>query len=168
MFSILLAFSAASVAQQMAPAKQGMQQCQMPNAAAKTCFSLSRVRQTSPSTYAFDSEILVDEAGTITATIHSTVFVRGGAICEVMKRSDLDQATIASEGNRQGRAQSAEYRARLEADYAPVFGHTICTQIVADEDGSLTVIGTLDGRRIPAGDYPMLWVKPEDGWKVAP
>ena len=168
MFSMVLALTDASVSQQLNPAERGMLQCQMPDIASKTCFSLSRVRRTSPSTYAFDTEILIDAAGTITASIHSKVFVRGATICEVMNRTDVSGATFASEGSRLSPAQAADYRARLLASYAPVLGHTICTQILPGEDGVDTVIGSIDGRRIPSTDYAMKWVDPGDGWKVGP
>ena len=168
MFSILLGFSAASVAQQMAPARQGMQQCQSPNVETKTCFSLTRVSQATPSTYRFDTEMLFDEVGPVIASERSLVTVRGSEVCQVMKADEGAGASFTSNGQPLSASDAAVYRARLRSNFAGLAGRRVCTRIVAEEDGSLTVAATLDGRRIPAGDYPMLWVKPEDGWKVGP
>jgi hypothetical protein len=168
MLNIALALAAASVTEQMAPAKRGMLQCQMPNLESKTCFSLSKIRQTSPSTYQFETEILVDVAGVVTASMRSKVFTRGSEICQVMKPADATSATFASEGRPLSTEEAAEYRAKLRADFAAFAGHTICTRIVPGDEGVDTVVGTFDGRRSPAGDYAMKWVSPSDGWKVAP
>jgi hypothetical protein len=168
MFSFAIALATASVAEQMAPAKQGFLQCQMPDTSSKTCFSLSAVRQTGPSTYSFKSDILIDAAGPVIASMQSIVFVRGVEICQVMKLGELAGASITFDGHPLSGAEAQVYRARLRADFAPVAGHQICTRILPGEQGALTVIGTLDGRRIPAGDYQMKWVTADDGWKVAP
>jgi hypothetical protein len=165
-FSLLLA--AASVAEQLAPAQQGMLQCQMPNLDSKSCFSLSTVRQTGPSTYSFKTEILVDAAGPVIASIRSIVSVRGAEVCQIMKANETAGATFTFDGRPLSGAEAAEYREGLRTDFAGLAGHMVCTQIVADDQGLLTVIGTLDGKRIPAGDYELKWVRPEDGWKVAP
>jgi len=168
MISFAFALAAASVAEQLAPAKNGMLQCQMPNLESKTCFSLSKVRQSGPSTYAFDTEVLVDAAGPVTASMHSTVFVRGSEICEKMTGRDTAGATFASEGHPLSAAEAADYRTRLRGDFAGLVGHTVCTRNVPGDGGFETVVGTIDGRRVPEADYAMKWVALGEGWKVAP
>jgi hypothetical protein len=168
MLILLSALAATSVSQQLAPAKHGLLECQMPNLESKTCLTLSKVTQLSASTYAFDTELLMDAAGMITARIHSQVFVRGSEICERMSGKDAADASFASEGQPLSGSQAAQYRAKLRAQFAPIAGHTICTQNVPADDGLETVIGTIDGKRVPEGDYGMKWVDPRDGWKVGP
>jgi len=145
-----------------------MLQCQMPNLESKTCYSLTTVRQTGPSTYSLKTDILVDAAGPVIASIQSIVSVRGSEICQVMKPNELAGAEFTFDGRPFSGAEAADYRARLRGDFAGLAGHRVCTQIVPGEQGVVTVIGTLDGKRIPAGDYEMKWVTAEDGWKVAP
>ena len=144
-----------------------MLQCQLPNPEARTCFSLSKIARASPSTYRFTTELLLDAAGPVTATMESIDSVQGTYICETMSAREAARAQIKSDGHPLSATDAARYRATLRAMIAPVSGHRICTQIVTSEDGSLAVIGTLDGKRIPAGDYEMKWVKPSDGWTVA-
>jgi len=168
MLSVLLSLAAASVAQQLAPAKRGLLECQMPNLETKTCLSLSKVSQSSASTYSFETEMLVDQAGMITARMHTQVSVRGTQICEKMSVSDTARATFASEGRPLSGAQAADYRAKLRAEFAPVVGHIICTRNVTADDDMETVEAWIDGKRVPGGDYAMIWVDPADGWKVGP
>lgn len=168
MIALSFLLVAASVAEQMAPAKQGMLQCQMPNLESKTCFSLTTVRQTGPSTYSLKTDMLVDAAGPVIASIRSIVSVRGSEICQVMNPNELAGAEFTFDGRPLAGAEAADYGARLRGDFAGLAGHRVCTQIVPGEQGVVTVIGTLDGKRIPVGDYEMKWVTPGDGWKVAP
>lgn len=144
-----------------------MLQCQLPNTEARTCFSLSKITRSTPSTYRFTIELLLDAAGPVTATMESIDSVQGTYICETMSTAEAARAQFKSDGQPLSAIDAARYRATLRAMIAPVSGHRICTQVVPSEDGSLAVIGTLDGKRIPAGDYEMKWVKPSDGWRVA-
>ena len=168
MFTVLLSLAAASVAHQLAPATRGLAQCQMPSPETKTCFSLSKIRKTGPASYVYDTELLVDAAGGVTATFHSPVSVRGSEVCQAINGRDIAGATFASQGQRLSAADAAAYRAQLRANFAGMMGHTICTRVVRGSGGTQTVIGWLDGARIPAGDYEMMWVSRASGWRVAP
>lgn len=116
----------------------------------------------------FETQMLVDAQSSVTASMNNRVFVRGDEICEVMNPDDAADATIAIAGRPLPAVQAAKYRAKLRRNFAAFVGHTICTRIVANEQGLETVIGTIDGKRFPAADYPMKWVAPGEGWKVAP
>ncbi|HEX8839539.1 MAG TPA: hypothetical protein VF750_03605 [Sphingomicrobium sp.] len=168
MLSIALALAAASVAQQLAPASRGLVQCQMPSPETKACFSLSKIRKTGPASYVYDTELLVDPAGAVTATFHSPVSVRGSEVCQAINGRDIAGATFASQGQRLSGADAAAYRAQLRSNFAGMLGHTICTRVVKGGGGGHTVIGWIDGARIPAGDYEMMWVSRAAGWRVAP
>ena len=168
MLSIVAAITVATVAEQLSPAKEGMVECQIPNLQAKTCVSLSEVRQLGPSTYSFDTEILVDTAGPVTAMMHSEVFVKGSEVCQTMTGEEPAGATFLSGGHQLSASETAPYLTKLSASFAPLAGHTICTQNDSSADGVVTVIGTIDGNRVPPADYPMKWVKRSDGWRVAP
>lgn len=168
MISLALALAAASVAEQMAPAKQGLLQCQLPNDIMKTCFSLSKVVSAGPSSYVMDSEMLVDPENSVTASLRSTVSVRGSEICDVVRPAEAAAAKFAAEGRPLPAADAAKYRAKLKLMLNALAGRTICTRIVANDEGWLTVEGKIDGKRVPEVDYDLMWVKREDGWKVAP
>ena len=165
MLSFAIALAATSVAEQMAPAAQGMLQCQMPDVLFKTCLSLSKVRPTGPGVYTFESEIAV--APDVSAQLTSATFVRGSDVCDVIDMRDIATAKFTNEGHALPAAKAAAYRAGLSRKYAPLKGKTICTHIEHGDEGTETVVGTLNGKRVPFADYAMKWVGPDEGWKVA-
>lgn len=166
MLSIALALAAASVAEQMAPAKQGLLQCQLPDVLFKTCFSLSTVHEVGPSTYMFEIELAMDAQ--VTARMKNQAFVRGSNVCDVINVDDARGATFTSGGRPVSAAKAAAYRSKLRGSFAVFSGKTVCTHIVPGEQGVEMVAAIIDGKRLPAADYPMKWVAPKDGWKVAP
>lgn len=167
MLSLALVF-AASVAEQMAPAKQGMLQCQSPISSMKTCDSLSKVSQVGPDRYRFESEIMLDADGPVLATERNTTTVHGTKVCEPVRLAEINNWTFKVAGAPAGPAQVARFRAVLKQRLAPLSGQTLCTAIVPDEEGMYTVQAFMGGRRVEALDYSMKWVSPNDGWKVAP
>jgi hypothetical protein len=98
MLSIALLLAGASVAEQMAPAKQGMVQCQMPDVLFKTCFSLSKVYQTGPSAWVFDTQMVVDLQSPVIASAEDTVFVRGTEVCKAFNAIDVSKFIFSLEG----------------------------------------------------------------------
>jgi len=167
MFSILLALAGASVAEQMAPARQGMLQCQMPDLVFKTCLSLSKVSQAGPSAYRFETRMLIDPNGPVVATIYTMVAVRGPEVCDTVEPSDLDTATVTMAGKPLPPASAAQHLATFRRLFETLQGE-ICTQIVPGEQGMEKVLSQINGKRVPAVDYDMKWVDPEDGWIIAP
>jgi len=168
MLGIAFVMAAASVAEQMAPAKQGMLQCQMPDVFFKTCFSLSKVYQTGPSTWVFDTQIVVDPQSPVIASIKETASVRGSEICKAANAIDVSKFTFSLEGRPIPAGESAKYRAKLRKYYEAFAKKMICTQVVPSEQDMEMVQVTVNGKRFPAGDYAMKWVSLKDGWKVAP
>ena len=167
MISIIFALAAAPVAEQMAPAKRGMLQCQMPDALFKTCASLSKVVEAGRSTYRIETRMLLDPSGPVVATMNSTVTVQGTEICERMKLADLSAATLTSAGKPLPPASAARYLGVMRRGFAALEGKQVCTEIVADDQGTTKVLGRIAGKRMPALDYDMIWVDPKDGWTVA-
>jgi hypothetical protein len=152
----------------MAPAKQGMLQCQMPDVLFKTCFSLSKVYQTGPSTWTIETQMVVDQQSPAIASLKDTVFVRGTEVCKAANAIDVAKFTFSLEGRPIPSAEAAKYRSKLRQFYAAFGGKMICTQVVPSEQGMEMVEATIDGKRFPLGDYAMKWVSPKDGWTVAP
>jgi hypothetical protein len=166
MISFALALAAASVAEQMAPARQGMLQCQLPDTLFKTCASLSKVVQSGPATYRIETKMLVDPNGPVVVTINSAVHVSGHEICDKNDPADLSAATWTSAGKPLASAGAARYLALIRRSLAAVQGKEVCTRIESEESG-VKVLGRIGGKRVPALDYDMMWVDPKDGWTVA-
>lgn len=168
MLSIAFAFLATSVAEQMAPAKKGLLQCQSPIGSTKTCDSISRVTQVSSGSYRFENEILIDADGPVILLERAIATVQGNKLCETVRLAEIDKFAIFINGKPATSAERARYRANIKEKFAPIAGRTICTSVVPDEDGLQTVEASISGQRLPILDYTMKWVGPNDGWKVAP
>jgi hypothetical protein len=167
MLSLAFIIAAASVSEQMAPARQGLLQCQMPDDLFKTCASLSKVVPLDAATYRIETDMLVDPNGPVVATVKSKVFVEGDEICDRMDPADLAAATVTAAGKSVSAASAARYRAVMRRSFASLERKKVCTRIVADEQGVTKVQGRIAGKRMPQLDYDMRWVKPGDGWTVA-
>jgi len=164
-FAVLLA--AASVAEQMAPAQKGMLQCQMPDMLFKTCASLTKVVVSGPEAYRLETSLLVNPVGPVVATVSSNLTVQGNAICDKNDPADIDAATVAIGGKPAPAAAAARHIATLKRTLATFSRKTVCTEVTIGEAGTLKVQGSVNGTRIPALDYDMIWVAPADGWTVA-
>lgn len=167
MISIAFALAAASVAEQMTPAKQGMLQCQLPDELFKTCLSLGKVYQTGPATWVYETEMAIND---VVVSMSTEVFVRGSQLCDVIDLNDLDHATYKTQGRPASPSQVAEVKSTFRRMMGFFKGKTVCTSIVAGAEGLGTDImqATIGGKRIPEADYAVRWVSPNDGWKVAP
>lgn len=168
MFEFALLLAAASVSEQMAPARDGLEQCQMPDAVSKVCYSLSKIVQDGPSAYTFKTETVIDPAMSIIGKLDERTFVDGTQLCEVMKADGGDTMAFSHEGRPLAPADAARYRAPLHQSYAALAGHKMCTEVVPNDESTVRVIATVDGKRVPTLDYLMKWVSRADGWRVAP
>ena len=167
MISLAFLLAASTVADQMAPARQGMLQCQMPDMLFKTCASLTKVATAGADSYGLETSLLVNPQGPVVAVIHSTVRVEGEEICDKNDPADVAAATIMLDGKPLPAAGAAPHIAKLKRTLATFSNKLVCTRIVDGEGGTLKVQGRVQGVRIPALDYDMIWVDPKDGWTVA-
>jgi len=167
MISFAIALAAASVAEQMAPAQKGMLQCQMPDMLFKTCASLTKVVASGPEAYRIETSLLVNPVGPVVATVASSLTVQGNEICDKNDPADIDAATVAIGGKPAPAVAAARHIATLRRNLATFSRKTVCTEVVTGEGGTMKVQGRVNGIRIPALDYDMVWVNPADGWTVA-
>jgi hypothetical protein len=151
----------------MAPAKQGLLQCQQPDELSRTCLSLSKVYQTGPSTWIYEMNTAING---IVLSMKTETFERGAELCDVIDLNDLTAATYTEYGRPASASQVAEVKAIFRDQMRPFSGKTVCTRIVPGHEASGTDVmqATVNAKRFPAGDYAVKWVSPRDGWRVAP
>lgn len=151
----------------LAPARQGQVQCFVPNAAAKTCQSIG--------SYAFNangvidnvSETLIMPQPVVVMRASSPVVVRNNAICGPLTEADIARATFTIDGRPATEQETANIRAGLTQQLAPMFNVDMCVSVTA-VDGGYRADSTVGGAARPDLAQPMLWVRPEDGYRVAP
>lgn len=156
---------AAAPADPLAPARDGQMQCYRPDTVNRTCGQLV--------SYAFDGhggivekqEMLLVAKPLLVMRSQSSVALRDGAVCGLMAKSDIDTATITLDGNPAPDDLVAKVRAQLlETDGADL-GKEGCTSFPADGDHFAARVA-IAGVDRPELTVPVIWVKPDDGYKL--
>lgn len=157
---LLLALVAADpVTDPIGPALKGQQQCYTPDTARRTCRALAGYTVEPDGRILNQAEVLLAEEPPIIMHSVTEVTVRDGAICG--RREGVETATFTL-GGRQLDEETSDNIRRLVA--AGDEGET-CTRYVRRE-GSLWADPMVGG--VPAASHEVLWVSPDDGYKVGP
>lgn len=147
-------------------ARKGNLQCYTPDTARKTCSSLAG--------YTFENgkilnqaEVLVSSAPPIVMKTVSPIEIRGDAVCGPLRRGDIESAEILVQGQVVNGADAASIKAQLESGLAARLEKEICTSY--RKQGSVLVTGvTIAGVGQPEIKETVIWVKPSEGYRVAP
>jgi hypothetical protein len=168
----LLAFAATAAAyaedlpQPIAEAGDGKLQCYSPNTAKKTCASLDGYRIDDDGMIVNTSTVLISPNPALTMQTRSIVTIKNSQVCGLLKREDLDQATFAANGKELNAKQADQIRQQIAQDAKNALGHEICTAYVPKGKGLIAKESDDGG---PAkGQEPVIWVSPDEGYRVAP
>lgn len=162
-FALLLA--TAQQEDPIAPALQGQLQCYSPDTARKTCQSLAGYAPDGKGGFLNTAEVLVATDPVTTMRTASPVTVRDGAICGYIRAEDLDNATIRQRDRALSAGAARPLINAVKTSLAAVFGREICTRYIREGD-KLIARGTLAGSPDGLPDQPVLWVSPEEGYRV--
>ncbi len=169
--SLLLLATAGNVTQKYAdplkPAGSGMLQCTTPDTVHKTCKSIAAYKLMPDGGYKNTGIVMLSPRGPVTMRIVSLLTIIDNADCGTLRTEDIKAANIFVAGKKVSAKQAAPILAKVEIAMASLIGHQICERIEETESGSVTK-GFVDGVYHPEADEPMIWVKPEDGYRVAP
>jgi hypothetical protein len=157
----------AAKADPLANARAGMIQCYQPDTARKVCGALSAYIFEHNGTITNKGEVLLAPQPVLIMRTSSPVTVRGDAVCGPMRREDLDAAQIFVNGAPLAADKAAEVRNQVASSYQAMMGKEVCTTFVPTGD-RLSARVTIDG--VPNGQFTqeVIWVKPEEGFQVAP
>lgn len=161
-----LALSAAN-ADPLAPARTGGLQCYHPDTARKTCMALASYAFESDGTITNKAVVLIAPQQNVTMTTRSLVVIKAEAVCGPMRQEDILAAEIAVNGTILPDAQATGVRAQLVQAVSNQLGKEVCTTYVPSGD-KLAAQVTVDGSPNPIYTQEVIWVKPEDGYQVAP
>jgi hypothetical protein len=151
----------------LAPARQGQVQCFVPNAAAKTCQSTGSYVFNANGVIDNVSEILIMPQPVVVMRASSPVTVRNNAICGPLTADDIARATFTIDGRPATDQETANIRTGLTQQLTPMFNVEMCVSVTA-ADGGYRADSTVGGTARPDLAQPMLWVRPEEGYRVAP
>jgi len=159
--------NAQSLPAPIAPAAVGQLQCYVPDAARKTCTSLSGYKLEANGTIANTALVLISKNPPITMETVSPVVIKAGQGCGTVRPEDLDQAKFVVAGQALDARQSQSMREQMKLGYKPLFGHEICTAYAPEGTGFLAH-ATLDGKPMAGADQRVVWISPNEGYRVAP
>jgi hypothetical protein len=111
--------------------------------------------------------VLISKNPIITMEAVSPVEVKAGKVCGRIREQDIDAAKFATGDHVLDAKQTEPLRQQLKLAYKNIFDHEICTAYVPD-DGTLLAKATMDAGRMPVAEQRVIWVSPNEGYKVGP
>jgi hypothetical protein len=148
----------------ISPAASGQQQCYQPDRARKTCQSLAGYRSDGKGGFLNDAEVLLSSRTGLVMRSTTPVTIRDGAVCGRITREAHDAAVFTQNG--QPLSPDAADRIRIALAGTGLFGREICTRYPARGD-HLVAVGTLDGKPGVLPESDVIWVRPDEGYRVA-
>ena len=165
--TMLAAAAAPAPANPIQPALSGQLECHVPNDQAKTCQSLAGYTRIAGNRYSNRAQVLLAPQGPVTLEVTSEVEVKDGAICGPLRLEDLNAGHVIVAGRTLSDAEAAPVKTQLAQAMGPMIGKQICSKLEPSGNG-FTVKSSIDRTYRSDLDRPMHWVKPDEGYKVAP
>jgi len=149
----------------LAAAKAGKLQCSNPNLEKKTCMALSSFKLNADGTFQSTTTLVISPQPLLTMEVKSTGSVKDGAVCGPIRTEDFEAATFQMDGKPADPAMANAIRPQVVASIAPMAGKLGCTREIPDGATAKAEV-TLDGVARPEMTQRVLWVKPDDGYKL--
>ena len=165
LFLLLAAAAPQAAADPLAPAKAGKLQCANPNIEKKTCLGLTRYTANPDGSFVSTTTVMVAPQPVITMEVKSAGTVKDNTLCAPIRSSDFEAASIQMDGKPADPAIAGAIRAQVVASIAPMAGKMGCTRETPDGATAKAEV-TLDGVLRPELTQRVLWVKPEDGYRL--
>lgn len=165
----VLATAALADPNPLAPARDGQVQCYTPDVERKTCRAIGSYRFEPDGRIINDAENMLSAEPLIILRARSEVYIRDNAECS----SDVFDESHIQEIEVDGAVLEGEELASVRSLIADGMRESIgpgeyCSTYHPKPDGSLRALVTVDGVPQPEAEDTVLWVRPEDGWRVAP
>jgi hypothetical protein len=159
---------AAMGADPLAQARNGQLQCFEPDPARHTCKSLAGYVFAPDGAITNQAQVLVSLQGPIVMLTSTPVVVRDGKVCGPVRTEDIDQSRLMFAGRPLDGPQAVQVKAKLKARMGEMIGTEVCTRFTPDASGWVTQV-TVNGELAPPqASMRGIWVRPDDGWTVAP
>lgn len=151
----------------LAQAKSGKMVCVNPDAATKTCSSISSYSVSADGSVIETTEVLLAPDQPLTLTMSIRTKVDGGLICGVMTLEDLKHGVVRMNDDAIPSDRNADFLQRLEASMGSLTGREVCDALRIEDNG-LVKYGQVERIDLKLPGKPVIWVSSGDGFKVAP
>jgi len=151
----------------LARASSGEVQCYQPDEKRRTCRSIAAYRRLNDGRYANTATVLLASAGPVVLETITPVTVRAGAVCGSIRAEDISAGKLRISNRLLTDDEAAPILARVAQSMAPMINKEICTAYVQSGNG-ITAKATIGGEYRADTDQKVAWIKPDDGYTVAP
>ncbi|MDQ0248625.1 hypothetical protein J2W22_000672 [Sphingomonas kyeonggiensis] len=148
------------------PAAEGKLQCHRPDRARRTCQSLAGYRPDGKGGFLNDAEVLLAPNSPMVMRSVTPVVIRDHAVCGSLTRKSLAEAVFLEDGTPVEPDQAERVRGLLAHDREAIFDREICTRYQPEGD-HLRATATLDGESTDWRPMQVIWVRPDEGYRVA-
>ena len=149
------------------PAKDGSVQCYMPDDQRRTCHSIAAYVPIDKSTYANQAAVLISKDGPVILETVTPVTLKAGAICGFIRGEDIRSGKLYIAQRLLPPVEATPLLAQLAQSAKWLEDIEICTSYISTKDG-LTAKVSYDGAYQENSDQRVKWIRPGDGYSVAP
>jgi hypothetical protein len=151
----------------LASAARGLVECYTPDDQRKTCRVIASYTALGGGRYDSSSLMLVSPQGPITLEINAPLVVKSGQACGTIQRRQLEAASVRVAGRLVDRATTDRIWAAVEQSLEPMINREVCTAYTSSASG-MTATNIVDGRWLVDDEQQVKWIRPRDGYRVAP
>ena len=163
----LLVQAAPADSNPLARALAGEVQCNVPDVEHKTCRSIASYQKRPDGSYDDAAVVAIAPQGPVLLETKTVVMVKGQAVCGTLTKENLAAAKLRVAGQLLPDDQAAPVLAQIQQALAALMDKEICSTFVPEGD-HLVAKSSVAGEYQAALDQPVQWVKPSDGYTVAP
>jgi hypothetical protein len=148
-----------------ARARAGHMDCYSPDIEARTCRAMSSYIFTDAGGVTNVAHALMGDEPQIIMTAQSAVEVTDTSVCGRLSREDFEAAQFTIDGEPAPADMSATLRANIIEHLGDMLGKEICTTYVVSGDAMQARV-TIDGAPDSEPPEPVIWVTPDEGYRV--
>jgi hypothetical protein len=149
----------------IARAAKGQLQCYAPNPVKKTCAALVSFKPGPNGTFQSKAAILITPSPLVVMKGAAVVVAKGGKLCGRLSQRNFDEARFSDGDTDLAPMQSRFLRTVLAASAQSYFGREICGAYVPN-GRAILVTPDVDGAAVDVDPQTVIWVKPEENFRV--
>jgi hypothetical protein len=128
---------------------------------------MAAYRRLNDGSYANTATVLLSSEGPVVLETITPVTMREGAVCGSIRADDISAGKLRISNRLLADDEAAPILARVAQSMAPMINKEICTTYVQSANG-IAAKATIEGMYRADADQKVAWIKPDDGYTVAP
>lgn len=162
---VWLTLAAAPVTDPLAPSREGYIGCIEPDVAHRTCLAIKHYRWKGARVTVEGDMLTNDARRTVVRTTSEVAYV-GAAVCSWMPDPEAGVLSITVEGRS---LKGEEFQQRRREFIAPLLStadEKYCVTFEPTASEAFIMQPSLDGAPLPDRGLTLLWIRPDDGWRL--